>query len=175
MDRYEKVGYIPGGIQYQCTFEPGEANGYEFAAMLPEEVAWHQARAAEKSDYILRAEKDFIPALRSQGREPISVFKNGTMVGFLSLSRGGAAVEEFAFAEGTSETDAFRALARELAKPVTVRLSGYDVKTLARVKDACTVKESSPAQFRIINAEPLKAGARALGLDESVIYAPYLT
>ena len=32
-----------------------------------------------------------------------------------------------------------------------------------------------PAQFRIINAEPLKAGARALGLDENVIYAPYLT
>jgi len=126
------------------------------------------------SDYLLRAEKDFIPALRSQSREPISIFKNGTMVGYLSLARSSGALEEFAIGN-EDEVNAFRALAKELAKPVTVRLSGYDVKTLARVKDACTVKQSEPAQFRIINAEPLKAGARALGLDENVIYAPYLT
>ena len=83
-------------------------------------------------------------------------------------------MEEFALGN-EDEASAFRALAGELGRPVTVRLSGYDVKTLARVKDFSEVKQSEPAQFRIINAEPLKAGARALGLDESVIYAPYLT
>ena len=174
VDRYAKVGYIPGGVQYQCTFAPGEANGYEFVAMLPEEAAWHMACAAKRSDYLVRAEKDFIPALRSQSREPISIFKNGTMVGYLSLARSSGAVEEFAIGN-EDEVSAFRALAKELGRPVTVRLSGYDVKTLARVKDFSEVKQSEPAQFRIINAEPLKAGARALGLDENVIYAPYLT
>ena len=152
----------------------GEA-GYEFAPMLPEEVARHMESASKRSDYVVRSEKDFIPALRSQGREPLTVFKNGSIVGYISFARKTGFVEEFAVDNG-DEPGVFRALANEAASPINVRLSGYDVKTLTRlnayVKD---IKQSEPALFRIINAEPLKAGARSLGIDESIIYAPYLT
>lgn len=174
-DRYAKVGYISGGVQYQCTVEPGDKAGYEFAPMLPEEVARHMESASKRSDYVVRSEKDFIPALRSQGREPLTVFKNGSIVGYISFARKTGFVEEFAVDNG-DEPGVFRALANEAASPINVRLSGYDVKTLTRlnayVKD---IKQSEPALFRIINAEPLKAGARSLGIDESIIYAPYLT
>ena len=171
---YGKFGYFSGGVQYLCSFEPGEQAGYEFAAMLDKEVAWHMECAAGRSDYVVRSEKDFIPALRSQSREAISVFKNGILVGYISLARKPGKVEEFAVAN-EDEAGVFRALAKELGRQVTVRLSGYDVKTLERIKAVSSVQQSEPALFRIINAEPLKAGAQALGLDENTIYAPYLT
>jgi len=173
-ERYGRFGYFSGGVQYLCSFEPGEHSGYEFAAMLPKEVAWHMERTAERSDYVVRSEKDFIPALRSQSREAISVFKNGILVGYISLARKPGKVEEFAVAN-EDEAGVFRALAKELGRQVTVRLSGYDVKTLERIKAVSSVQQSEPALFRIINAEPLRSGARALGLDENLIYAPYLT
>ena len=174
VERYSKVGYFPGGVQYLCSFEPGERDDYEFAAMLPEEVAWHMECAAGRSDYVVRSEKDFIPALRSQSREAISVFRNGSMVGYISLARKPGKVEEFAIANG-DEAGVFRSLARMLCRQVTVRLSGYDVRTLERIRDTAVISQSEPALFRIINPMPLKAGAIALGLDENVIYAPYLT
>ena len=173
-ERYGRFGYFSGGVQYLCSFEPGEQAGYEFAAMLDKEVAWHMECAAGRSDYVVRSEKDFIPALRSQSREAISVFKNGILVGYISLARKPGKVEEFAVAN-EDEAGVFRALAKELGRQVTVRLSGYDVKTLERIKAVSSVQQSEPALFRIINAEPLKAGAQALGLDENTIYAPYLT
>ena len=67
------------------------------------------------------------------------------------------------------------ALARALKQPVCVRLSGYDVQTLARCRDYADVKIGQPALFRIINPAPLRQAARELGLPEDTLYAPYLT
>ncbi len=174
VERYSKFGYLPCGVQYLCSFEEGENNGYEFAAMRPEDIPWHMACAASRSDYVVRSEKEFIPALRSQSREAVSVFKNGNLVGYISLARKVGKVEEFAAANG-DEAGIFRSLVKELDRQITVRLSGYDVKTLDRIKGCAEVSQSEPALFRIINSEPLKEGALALGLGENIIYAPYFT
>lgn len=178
VDRYAKVGYFPGGVQYQCVIEPGDKAGYEFAPVRPEEIMHHIESSSKRSDYIVRSEKEFIPALRSRAREPLTVFKNGEIVGYISFARYSKSVEEFAI-DNEDEAGVFGALANEIGAPISVHISGYDVKTLERIKecvnDPSAIKQSEPALFRIINAEPLKAGARALGLDESVIYAPYLT
>ena len=143
--------------------------------MRPEEVPLQQARSERRCDYIKRRPEDFILSLRSGSREAISVYgKDGTSVGFVSLNRNTGAVEEFAFDE-ERETEIFPALARALSRPIRVRLSGYDVKTLARCQDCATVEIGQPALFRIINPEPLRQAARSLGLAEDVLYAPYLT
>lgn len=177
-ERYGKVGYFSGGVQYLCTLEAGEKAGYEFAAVQPEEIDYLMELSTKRTDYIVRSKKDFLPALHSRGREALTVFKNGIIVGYVSLARKSGFVEEFAIVND-DEPGVFKALANEIGAPVTVRLSGYEVKTFEKikacVKDSSAIKQSEPALFRIINAEPLKAGARALGLDESVIYAPYLT
>ena len=174
IERYARFGYYSGGIQYQCSVLPGEAVKYEFVPMRSEDVRKNQKIYAQKPDYIVRVEEDFIPALRSQGREPLTVFRHGEQIGYISFDRNKAAVEEFALSD-ESEVTVFRALAYQTGGSVTVRLSGYETGTLERLTKHFTAVKSEPAQFRIINPESYKAGAAALGLDESVIYAPYLT
>lgn len=173
--RYGRVGYVGCGTEYLLTFQPAGTAEYRFVPMTAEEVPLQQARSEARCDYIKRKTEDFIPSLRSGGREAISVFcKDGAVAGFLSLNRGSGAVEEFALDAGR-ETEVFQALARTLHMPVCVRLSGYDVKTLAACRDHAAVKISQPALFRIINPAPLREAARELGLPEDVLYAPYLT
>lgn len=173
--RYGRVGYVGCGVEYLLTFRPEGHAEYLFCPMTPAEVPMQQARSEQRCDFIRRAPDDFILSLRSGSREAISVFRaDGVPVGFLSLSRSGCAVEEFALDDGR-ETEVFQALARALHQPVCVRLSGYDVQTLARCRDYADVKIGQPALFRIINPEPLRRAARELGLPEDTLYAPYLT
>ena len=173
--RYGRVGYVGCGIEYLLTFQPSEGERYVFSPMTPDDVPLQQARSERRCDYIKRRPDDFIPALCSGYREAITVRdKNGVSVGFLSLNRTTGAVEEFAFDE-PREVSAFQALAQQLGRPVCVRLSGYDVQTLARCRDHADVKIGQPALFRIINPEPLRRAAQELGLPEDTLYAPYLT
>lgn len=174
--RYGRVGYVGGGVEYLLTFAPEGREVFRFAPMQPEEVPAQQARSERRCDYIKRKPEDFILSLRSGGREAVSVFDgNGAPVGFLSLNRSAGAVEEFAL-KGAAEAAVFVALARELGRPVRVRLSGYDVQTLERCRNYATALEvGQPALFRVINPEPLRRAARELGLPEDVLYAPYLT
>lgn len=173
--RYGRVGYVGCGVEYLLMFRPEGGAEYHFLPMTPEEVPLQQARSEWRCDYIKRRPEDFIPALRSGYREAVTVQdEHGMSVGFLSLNRTNGAVEEFAFDE-PREVEVFQALARQLNKPVCVRLSGYDVKTLARCQDHGTLKIGQPALFRVIDPEPLRRAARELGLPEDVLYAPYLT
>ncbi len=173
--RYGRVGYVGYGVEYLLTFQPEGRADYRFLPMTLEEVPLQQVRSERRCDYIKRRPEDFILSLRSGYREAVTVHdENGASVGFLSLNRTNGAVEEFAFDE-PREVEVFQALARQLNKPVCVRLSGYDVKTLARCQDHCALKISQPALFRIINSKPLQLAARELGLPEDVLYAPYLT
>ena len=177
IERYARFGYYPGGIQYQCAVSPTgkeESGEYEFILMRVEDTAKNMEIYSRRPDYIVRRQEDFIPALRSQGREPVTVFRNGEQIGYISLDRDKAAVEEFALVKGT-EVPVFIAAANELGREVTVRLSGYETSALERLKDHAEVRQSQPAQFRVIDPGPFKAGAEALGLDGSVMYAPYLT
>lgn len=173
--RYGRVGYVGGGVEYLLTFPPAGRETYVFAPMTPEEVPTQQARSEGRCDYIKRRPEDFILSLRSGGREAISVFRgDGRAVGFLSLHRSTGAVEEFALDE-ERETEVFGALARELGRPVRVRLSGYDVQTLARCRAHAALEIGQPALFRVINPEPLRRAALELGLPEDTLYVPYLT
>lgn len=173
--RYGRVGYVGGGTEYLLTFQPTGCEPYRFLPMTLEEVPLQQARAERRCDYIKRRPEDFILSLQSGSREAISVFReDGSSAGFLSLHRETGAVEEFAL-EGERENEVFQALARELGRPVRVRLSGYDVLTLERCRTHAALKIGQPALFRIIRPEPLRQAARELGLPEDVLYAPYLT
>ena len=176
-ERYARFGYYSGGVQYQCSVAPSDpADGgvYEFVPMKDGDVKTNMEICAARPDHIVRRPRDFIPALRSQGRQPLTVFRNGERIGYVSLDRGNAAAEEYALTD-ERELPVFRALAKELGRPVTVRLSGYEVPALERLRPHSSVRISEPAQFRIINPAPLKAAASSLGLPESVLYAPYLT
>ena len=173
--RYGRVGYVGCGIEYLLTFQPSEGERYVFSPMTPDDVPLQQARSERRCDYIKRRPEDFILSLRSGYREAVTVYdENGVSVGFLSLNRTTGAVEEFSFDE-PREVEVFQTLARQLAKPICARLSGYDVKTLARCQDHAALKTSQPALFRVINPEPLHQAARELGLPEDTLYAPYLT
>jgi len=172
--RYGRFGYIANGVQYTCTLEPEKICGYEFLPIQKNEVEWHQSILVNKTDYINRTPEDFIPALSSQGRKALSVFKNGNLAGFISLSYEQGFIEEFCFADEI-EKEVFKAIAHTLQRDVSVRLSGYDIKTLSRLKEFSDVKRSVPALFRIINDKPLKEAAASLGLEENVLYAPYFT
>lgn len=174
--RYGRVGYVGCGIEYLLTFQPGKQQNFDFPAMRDEDIPFCRARSEENCDYIVRTDRDFIPALRSGHREAISVFRGGTLAGYLSLNRESGAVEEFGFGCDTlSEVDVFSALAAELDKPVRVRLSGYNAKVLARCRDHADVQIGQPALFRVIHREPLMEAACALGLADDTLYAPYLT
>ncbi len=174
-ERYGRWGYIGNGIQYELIFNPTELNGYEFVKLDDSHVDFCRELSHKKVDYIIRRREDFEPSLRSGGREAISVMKNGNLVGFVSLNRDGAFVEEFAF-DGEIEAEVFGALGCALGRTVKVRFSGYDLKTVERLETMSTaVNTSQPALFRIINEDRMKEVAKKLRLDESVIYAPYLT
>ena len=174
--RYGRVGYIGEGMEYLLTFRPEKHQSYNFAAMQDAEVPFCRAKSEENCDYIVRSDEDFIPALRSGKREAISVFRGGTLVGYLSLNRESGDVEEFGFGVDTlSEAEVFSALAAELGKPVRVRLSGYNVNALARCRDHADMQTGQPALFRVIHREPLMEAALALGLSDDTLYAPYLT
>ena len=174
--RYGRVGYIGGGIEYLLTFQPSKQIGFEFLPMSENDVSFCRARSEENCDYIVRLDEDFIPALRSGKREAISVFRGGTLAGYLSLNRESGEVEEFGFgSDALSEVEVFSALAAALDKPVRVRLSGYNVKTLERCKDHARVFVGQPALFRVIQKEKLCEAACALGLPKETMYAPYLT
>ena len=173
--RYGRVGYVGCGVEYLLTFRPEGHAEYHFLPMTLEEVPLQQARSERRCDYIKRRPEDFIPSLRSGYREAVAVHNaNGVSIGFLSLNRTTGAVEEFAFDE-PREAEVFQALARQLERPICVRLSGYDAATLARCRDYVHLQIGQPALFRIINPEPLRRAARELGLPENTLYAPYLT
>ena len=179
--RYGRVGYHGCGIQYTLTFLPFTASdaaaaAYDFAPMLPEERVFLQKLSETKCDYIRRTSADdFYAALRSAKREAVTVYgRGGRIVGYLSLGKDNAFVEEFAFTE-PAETEIFRSLAHRLGCPVRVRLSGYDEATRNRCRDHAEVSSSEPALFRIIRQEKLKEAAESLALSPDVLYAPYLT
>lgn len=100
--------------------------------------------------------------------------KQGVLEGYLSISYEKGFVEEFAF-KSEREEQVFSALANILGNPLEVRLSGYDVNSLMRFKKVAEIEQSQPALFRIIHAERIKEIARKTGLDENVLYAPYLS
>ncbi len=173
-ERYARWDYIGNGTQYELTFEPTDDN-YEFVTMTDSHVDFCRELSHKKVDYILRKREDFEPSLRSGGREAVSVMKNDNLVGFMSLNRDNAFVEESAF-DGEIEKQVFGALGCALGRTVKVRFSGYDLKSVKRLEAVATeVNTSQPALFRIINEDRVKEVAKKLRLDESVIYAPYLT
>lgn len=174
--RYGRVGYIGEGIQYTLTFAPSVSDAYTFTKTLPEECAYLQKISETKVDFIRRkTPEDFFLALHSGSRDAVTVrSRQGSIIGYLSLDPVTALAEEFGFTE-SAETEIFRTLAHRLGRPVQVRLSGYDEKTLKRCEKDAEVKASQPALFRVICPEKLKTAARSLGLDDSVLYAPYLT
>ena len=173
--RYERFGYLSGGIQYNAIFKPGNSNGYKFLPMTKEHVAFNLALWESKSDYIARNHSDFIPAVRTGYRDAVSVFdQNNNPVGYISLNRELGSVAEFGISE-EKETEVFFSLSKALGRDVNVLVSGYDIKTLNRIKPFAQIKESEPAQFRIIHPERIKEVALRAGLDENVLYAPYLT
>lgn len=174
-ERYGRWGYIGNGIQYELIFNPTELNGYEFVKFDDSHVDFCRELSQKKVDYLIRKREDFEPALRSGNREAIAVTKNGIVKGFISLRREWGFVEEFGF-DGEIEAEVFGALGCALGRTVKVRFSGYDLKSVKRLEAVATeVKTSQPALFRIINEDRMKEAAKKLGLDESVIYAPYLT
>lgn len=174
--RYGRVGYVGGGVEYLLTFQPGTKYNYDFLPMRQEDAAFCRMKSEENCDYIIRSDADFIPALRSGNREAISVFRAGSLIGYLSLNRQSGEVEEFGFGQDTvSESEVFGALAAEIARPAQVRLSGYNVKTLARCREHADVQIGQPALFRTIRQEPLLQAAHALSLKKETFYAPYLT
>ena len=173
--RYGRVGYVGCGTEYLLTFQPEGRAVYQFVPMTAEDVPLQQARSERRCDYIKRRSEDFILALRSGYREAITVRdEHGASMGYLSLNRATGTVEEFAF-DDAREPEVFQALARQLGMPVCVRLSGYDVMTLARCREHAQVQIGQPALFRIIDPAPLRVAARELGLPEDTLYAPYLT
>lgn len=173
--RYERFGYFSGGIQYNAIFKPGNSNGYKFLPMTKEHVAFNLTLWENKSDYIVRNQSDFIPAVRTGYREAVSVFdQNNILVGYISLSREDGYVAEFGISD-EKEAEVFSALSRVLGRNVNVLISGYDIKTLDRISPFAKIKESEPALFRIIHPERIREVARNAGIDEGVFYAPYLT
>ena len=174
--RYGRVGYVAGGVEYLLTFQPGKLQDFAFVPMEKADVPFCRARSEENCDDLVRTDESFLLALRSGPRDPISVYRGGVLLGYLSLDRSTGAVEEFGFGrDAVAENEVFSALAAVLGKPVRVRLSGYNVQTLARCRDHAMVLSGQPALFRIIQREPLRAAAAALGLPEDTLYAPYLT
>lgn len=174
-ERYGRWGYLQKGIQYELIFNPTELNGYEFVKLDDSHVDFCRELSQKKVDYIIRKREDFEPALRSGNREAIAVTKNGIVKGFISLKREWGFVEEFGF-DGEIEAEVFGALGCALGRTVKVRFSGYDLSSVKRLEAVATeVNTSIPALFRIINEDRVREVAKKLGLDESVIYAPYLT
>lgn len=174
--RYGRVGYIGGGIEYLLTFQPQKKQGFDFLPMQESDVAFCRTCSEQNCDYIVRTDETFIPALRSGKREAISIFHFGNLIGYFSLNRENGEVEEFGFIQdAVSAADLFLALADELGRSIRVRLSGYNVKMLELLRDHATVVIGQPALFRMIQKEPLQEAARALGLPEDTLYAPYLT
>lgn len=173
--RYGRVGYVAGGVEYRLTVQPGEETGYTFRPVVQEDVTSLNKLWQQKTDYILREDGDFISALRSGGREAVAVQdQHGALVGYVSLHRVNGHVEEYAFCGGL-EPEIFPQIARDLGRSVTVTVSGYDPAAAERCKAVAEIKQRYPALFRIIHPEVLQEAALALGLDEAVYYAPYLT
>ena len=176
--RYGRVGYVGGGREFLLVFRPGKKTEYTFRPACTEDAPILLALSHSRCDYIVRTEKDIIPALRSGCREAFSVCrKNGELIGYISLKVAEGEmphVEEFAFAE-ECQREVFLSLAATLGQAVRVRLSGYDVNTLKKCESDASVTVSEPALFRIINADPLERAALSLGLEKNVLYAPYLT
>jgi predicted N-acetyltransferase YhbS len=173
--RYGRFGYVAAGIQYRLTVEQGAPGGYTFRLMEQRDVPTLNALSRQKTDYILREDRELIPALRSGGREAMAVLDEaGELAGYLSLQQEKGHVEEYALL-GPWEAQVFSSLAAALQKPVTVTISGYDPAAAERCKEIGQLKEMHPALCRIPNPEALREAAKALGLDESVLYAPYLT
>ncbi|MBQ8207267.1 MAG: GNAT family N-acetyltransferase [Clostridia bacterium] len=171
--RYGRFGYYGGGQQYVLTIAPEIGADYSFEPMKTEESEWLNSNVNKRSDYVLRKNDDLLPALCSGNRKATTVYgKSGEIVGYISL--GDNFVEEFAFNDKI-ELDVFRALARRNKAAVKVRLSGYDLETLARLRDYAKVEISEPAMFRIINPDRMKEVAIKMGLPEDTLYAPYLT
>jgi predicted N-acetyltransferase YhbS len=177
--RYNRFGYFGGGIEYLLTFSSGGKSDYVFRQPNDTDAPLFLKLSQSRTDYIVRREEDFIPALCSGYREAVAVCqRNGELVGYLSLKRsteeGISRVEEFAFAE-KCETQIFTSLAYCLGGKVCVRVSGYDQATVKRCETSASISTSEPALFRIINREPLENAALSLGLSSDLLYAPYLT
>lgn len=173
--RYGRFGYVPGGIQYVLTVAPGEKGTATFRPMEQGNVPLLNRLSQQKPDYILRQDSEFIPALRSGGREAVTVLSgDGKPIGYLSYHRERGHVEEYAFGS-TIEPEIFPQLAAEAGRPITVTVSGYDPAAAARCEAVAQVDTKRPALFRVIHPEKLQEAAIALGLDPNVFYAPYLT
>lgn len=173
--RYGRVGFFANGIQYRLTFHSPREAAFTFRPMKEEDVPFLNRLSQRKTDYFVRRDEDFIPALRSGEREAVTVLdEKGEPIGYLSLQREKAHVEEYALA-APLEARVFPALAHELEKSVTLTVSGYDPAAAERCRQVASVEEETPALFRIIHKEPLQEAAKALGLAETVLFAPYLT
>jgi len=173
--RYGRVGYVGGGIQYLLIVPPGKDSGLAFRPMVPEDVPALNELSRTKPDYVMRRDADFIPALRSCGREPVTVLDSqGQIAGYLSFHREESHVEEYAF-YSPWEAQVFPQLAAAAGRSITVIISGYYPDAAERCREVSDIRVQQPALFRIIHPEPLREAARSLGLDDSVLYAPYLT
>lgn len=173
--RYGRFGYVKMGREYRLTFQPEISPIFTFEPMQIAQTDPLLSICRGKSDYIERTPASFIPALCSKKRAAMSVFDDKhRLVGYLSASESGAIIEEFGLLPGF-ETDVFRAFACKCQKAVTVKLSAYDTQVLARCKKLAKVDTVSPALFRVINPQKLQEAARCAGVDDSTVYAPYLT
>jgi len=173
--RYGRFGYVAGGVQYLLTVCPGMEADFSFRPMQQDDVAVLNQIYRKKTNYITRSDDDFIPALRSGGREAVAVLnKIGQPVGYLSFHAEKLHVEEYGFLSGL-ESRIFPNLARSLDKQITVTVSGYDLATVENCKAIAEIQQKHPALFRVIHPEVLQEAALALGLEEKVFYAPYLT
>lgn len=173
--RYGRFGYVADGVEYRLTVNPGKEDIFSFRPMEQADVSALNRLSRQKPDYVVRRDEDFIAALRSGGREAITVLDGeGQPAGYLSLHRGKAHIEEYAFCSDW-ETRIFPQIACFVERPITVTISGYDPSAAERCKAVAVVQQKNPALFRRIHPEVLQEAAAALGLDPVVLCAPYLT
>lgn len=173
--RYGRFGYVSGGIQYLLTFRPGESGGLSLRPMTAADVPAMNALSRQKTDYVLRRDEDFLPALRSCGREALVIAENqGAAIGYLSLDKAAGHIEEYALAAPV-ENRVLPQVAGVLGRTTTVLISGYDPQAANRCRAVADVTVQEPALFRILQPEKLRQAAAALDLEETTLYAPYLT
>lgn len=176
--RYGRFGYYEGETEYLLVFEPNAVAEYFFRPMQDEDVPALQKLSESKVEYIKRKECDFIPALNSRYRQAISVFdKEENLVGYMSYSEEDKHVEEFAFVDEI-EHEVFGAFAKANSDSIEVLISGYDKLTYERLKEFATTitkEKEEPTLFRVVNPKRMREIAQNLGLNEELLYAPYLT
>ena len=191
--RYERYGYIPGGLKYVYDLSdyyiahstPTEKFSFvpikKCKGILPEIVSLHDSQGS----YWLRSEEDFEIITATWLEHCFAVIgEDGGFCGYIIIERSRKRVSEIVLAEPSKIGDVLLCYAKEKhCKSLTVNLCEWQTRLRFEIeKIGESVKIESPAAFKIFNfknfievmmneklrREKLPEGRMILKIDEAV-------